>query len=86
MIYDRSGMHFPDHKKYILENRLSRRVEDGGFESYEKYINYLKHDAGREKEFASLFNIITTNETFFFRDTTSCRHLNLLPYRIQSKS
>ena len=44
-------------------------VEDGGFESYEKYINYLKHDAGREKEFASLFNIITTNETFFFRDT-----------------
>ena len=69
MIYDRSGMHFPDHKKYILENRLARRVEDSGFENYEKYIIYLKHDAGREKEFASLFNIITTNETFFFRDT-----------------
>ncbi len=69
MIYERSGMHFPDHKKYILENRLARRVEDGGFETYEKYITFLKHDAGKEKEFTCLFNIVTTNETFFFRDT-----------------
>lgn len=69
MIYNRSGMHFSDHKKYILENRLSRHIEDSGFESYDKYIEFLKHDAGREKEFTYLFNIITTNETFFFRDT-----------------
>ena len=69
MIYARSGMHFPDNKKYILENRLSRRIEDAGFNNYEKYIEFLKHDAGKEKEFTSLFNIITTNETFFFRDS-----------------
>ena len=68
MIYARSGMHFPDNKKYILENRLSRRIEDAGFGNYEKYIEFLKHDAGKEKEFTNLFNIITTNETFFFRD------------------
>jgi len=69
MIYARSGMHFPDNKKYILENRLSRRIEDAGFGNYEKYIEFLKHDAGKEKEFTNLFNIITTNETFFFRDS-----------------
>lgn len=69
MIYTRSGMHFSDSKKYILENRLSRRIEDAGFDNYEKYIEFLKHDAGKEKEFTSLFNIITTNETFFFRDS-----------------
>ncbi|HZX48380.1 MAG TPA: CheR family methyltransferase [Nitrospirota bacterium] len=70
MIYTRSGMHFPDNKKYILENRLSRRIEDAGFGNYEKYIEFLKHDAGKEKEFTNLFNIITTNETFFFRDSS----------------
>src|SRR4030067_1059265 len=70
MIYARSGMHFPDNKKYILENRLSRRIEDAGFGNYEKYIEFLKHDAGKEKEFTNLFNIITTNETFFFRDSS----------------
>lgn len=68
VIYARSGMHFPDNKKYILENRLSRRIEDAGFENYEKYVEFLKYDAGKEKEFTSLFNIITTNETCFFRD------------------
>src|SRR4030066_1974128 len=69
MIYARSGMHIPDNKKYLLENRLSRRLEDAGFESYDRYIDFLRHDAGKEKEFTSLFNIITTNETFFFRDS-----------------
>ena len=68
MIYARSGMHIPANKKYLLENRLSRRIEDAGFESYDRYIEFLRHDAGKEKEFTSLFNIITTNETFFFRD------------------
>ncbi|MCC7202973.1 MAG: protein-glutamate O-methyltransferase CheR [Nitrospirae bacterium] len=68
MIYSRSGMHFPDNKKYLLENRLARHIEDAGYGSFDKYIDFLKHDAGKEKEFTFLFNIITTNETFFFRD------------------
>ncbi len=78
MIYDRSGMHFPENKKYILENRLSRRIEDAGFENYEKYIEFLKYDAGKEKEFINLFNIITTNETFFFRDTNQLQAFDSL--------
>ncbi|MCC6544088.1 MAG: protein-glutamate O-methyltransferase CheR [Nitrospirae bacterium] len=81
MIYARSGMHFPDNKKYILENRLSRRIEDAGFDNYEKYIEFLKYDAGKEREFANLFNIITTNETFFFRDNNQLQafETNILP-------
>src|SRR3990172_11697362 len=68
MIYERSGIFFPDQKKYILENRLLRRVEDGGFDAIEKYIDFLKHDPLRDKEFSTLFDIVTTNETSFFRD------------------
>ncbi len=68
MIYERSGIFFPDQKKYILENRLIRRIEDGGFDSYEKYLDFLRHDPLRDKEFSILFDIVTTNETSFFRD------------------
>lgn len=68
MIYERSGILFPDQKKYILENRLLRRVEDSGFDDFEKYIDFLRHDPSKDKEFSALFDIVTTNETSFFRD------------------
>ena len=70
MIYERSGIFFPDQKKYILENRLLRRIEEGGFDDFEKYIDFLRHDPLRDKEFSTLFDIVTTNETSFFRDAT----------------
>src|SRR3990170_7207582 len=70
MIYERSGLFFPDQKKYILENRLLRRIEEGGFDDFEKYIDFLRHDPLRDKEFSTLFDIVTTNETSFFRDAT----------------
>ncbi len=28
VIYDRSGIHFPDTKKYVLESRLSQRLNE----------------------------------------------------------
>ena len=68
LIYQRSGMFFSDNKKYVLETRLLRRVDDGGFETFEKYIDFLKNDTQKEIEFSILFDIVTTNETSFFRD------------------
>lgn len=68
IIYERSGIYFPDHKKYVLENRLVRRIEDGGFEDFDKYIEFLKFDPSKDKEFSLLYELVTTNETSFFRD------------------
>lgn len=69
MVYARSGIYFPEQKKYILENRLLRHVEDSGFEDFDRYIDFLKYDPSRDKEFSTLFDILTTNETSFFRDS-----------------
>lgn len=69
MIYERSGIYFPEQKKYVLENRLLKRIEDGGFEDFDRYIDFLRYDPLRGREFSKLFDIITTNETSFFRDT-----------------
>jgi len=68
MIYKRSGIFFTDQEKYVLENRLLRHIEEGGFDDFEKYVDFLRHDPLRDKEFSSLFDLVTTKETSFFRD------------------
>ena len=68
LIYERSGMYFQDNKKYILEGRLQGRLRERHCRSYEDYYNLLKFDAWRDSELTALFDLITTNETFFYRD------------------
>lgn len=68
LIYEQSGMYFQDGKKYLLEGRLQGRLRERNCTSYEEYYNLLKFDAWRDNELASLFNLVTTNETFFYRD------------------
>lgn len=68
IIYERSGIHFPDSKKYVLESRLSRRLEELEFENFDQYIMFLTVGPFREDEFQEMFNRITINETSFFRN------------------
>lgn len=81
LIYQRSGIFYPDNKKYVLENRLMRRIEDEGFENFEKYVDFLRSDPQREKEYSILFELVTTNETSFFRDINQLQvfELGILP-------
>ncbi len=67
LIYEKSGMFFPDNKAYLLESRIGQRVREKGCRTFEEYVSVLRHESD-EKEFVSLFNIITINETSFFRD------------------
>jgi chemotaxis protein methyltransferase CheR len=68
LIYEQSGIYFQDNKKYVLESRLQTRLRERKCASYEEYYSLLKFDAWREKEISTLFNLVTTNETFFYRD------------------
>lgn len=68
LIYEKSGIYFADVKKYLLENRLARRLEEKNFKTFEEYYYFLKYDPKRHHEFSSLFDSITTNETSFFRN------------------
>ncbi|MEK6791539.1 MAG: protein-glutamate O-methyltransferase CheR [Deltaproteobacteria bacterium] len=70
VIYARSGIAFAEAKMYLLEARLSRRLEVRGLKTFEDYYYYLTYDPEREKEFTQLLNVIVTNETSFFRDQT----------------
>lgn len=66
-IYEKTGIYVPDNKKYFLENRLSKVIKEKNFRSYEDYLYYLRYSANRN-DIARLFDAVTTNETFFFRE------------------
>ncbi len=68
IIYDRSGIHFPETKKYIIESRLSHRVIELEMEDFDQYIAYLTMGPYQMEEFQEMFNRITINETSFFRN------------------
>ncbi len=66
-IKDKTGINIPPTKKYLIENRLFKTLEDYNLKGYDEYLYLLKY-SGNGKEINRLFDAITTNETFFFRE------------------
>jgi chemotaxis protein methyltransferase CheR len=67
-IYKRSGMWFADSSKYLLQKRLSPRVRELNFDSFQKYFYFLQYDPRSDAEYDSIYDLVTTNETYFFRE------------------
>lgn len=68
LIRDKCGIYFDDGSRYILEKRLSGRLKELKFNTFKEYIFYLKYDKKKEEEFTFIYDVITTNETYFFRE------------------
>ncbi len=68
IIYAKCGIYFGDNKKYLLETRLSKRLEERNLKTFEDYYYFLTYDRDRERELTNVVNVIVTNETSFFRD------------------
>ncbi len=67
-IYQNTGIWFQDNKKYLLESRLMKRMSFLGVPTYEKYMEMIKFGPERIQELKFLYEAITINETFFFRN------------------
>lgn len=67
-IYSKTGIYFPEKKKYLIEGRLGKRLQLLNISQFEHYLQLLKYGQQRETEFESLCNIVTINETSFFRN------------------
>lgn len=66
-IYDRTGIFIADSKKYLLETRLSKRLQEKNIAGFDDYLFHVQY--GNDKgEMTRLFDSITTNETYFFRE------------------
>lgn len=67
-IYTQCGIFVADNRKYLLENRLANRLKQLNLKNFAEYYYYLQYDAGRKEELNRLFEVITTNETSFYRN------------------
>src|SRR4051794_17016411 len=72
-IYTNSGLRYDESSKYVLHRRLASRVHELRLESFEKYYYYLMYHPNREVELEAIFDLITINETYFFREDRQLR-------------
>jgi chemotaxis protein methyltransferase CheR len=67
-IYKRTGMWFSDSSKYLLQKRLSPRAKELNFDTFQQYFYFLQYDPRADAEFDQIYDLVTTNETYFFRE------------------
>jgi len=68
LIHEKTGIFFSNDKKDILSDKLSSRVIELGFNSFIDYYYLLKYDENAQDEWTVLLNLITVNETYFWRE------------------
>jgi chemotaxis protein methyltransferase CheR len=78
LLHNLVGIHLPETKKCLLCGRLSKRLREREMGSFGEYYDLLTggHDPG---ELQVALNLLTTNETYFFRES---QHFELLRQRI----
>jgi chemotaxis protein methyltransferase CheR len=65
--YRKTGILFEDTKRYFVDKRLIERIEATRSGSFRSYFTLLRFQASGE-ELQQLTNLMTVNETYFFRE------------------
>ena len=73
-IYSASGIRINANKVLLLSNRIRRRLKSCDHDTFDDYYRFLKSPAGAN-EVEYFLDVVTTNETFFFRTE---KHFNWL--------
>ena len=73
-IFDMAGITMSDSKKALVSGRLAKRLQHHGLPSYEAYFKLLQ-SGQHPGEVQQAVDLLTTNETYFFREA---RHFELL--------
>ena len=69
------GLWFDDDSAYFLERRLQQRLRERQLGSFLDYYYLLLYGAEREEELSRVVDVLTTNETYFFREMNQLRAL-----------
>lgn len=85
LILNKSGLHFDESKRDSLRISLLARTTALGLGGFREYYEYL---LTRDQEFKELLNLITVNETYFFRDKNQFQALQqkILPELLGKKN
>jgi chemotaxis protein methyltransferase CheR len=67
-IYKKLGLHFDSKKLYFLKTRVAKRMAALHLEDPRDYILLVAHGDLEGREMQALANLVTTNETYMFRE------------------
>ncbi|MDE3009271.1 MAG: protein-glutamate O-methyltransferase CheR [Pseudomonadota bacterium] len=74
LIQQLTGIHLSDAKKQLVFGRLRARVRQLGLDSFEQYFRLVSASTQADER-QMVVDLLTTNETYFFREP---RHFDLL--------
>lgn len=72
LIYKEVGIDLPSSKKFLVQSRLLKRLLHYGLNNYLDYIRLIQIN---KQEQIEMINLITTNETYFFREIEHFEYL-----------
>jgi chemotaxis protein methyltransferase CheR len=61
------GIYFEDASRSVVERRLNRRLSVNHLRDFREYYRLLLYDKKRDDELQEIIDILTVNETYFFR-------------------
>ncbi|OBS09872.1 CheR family methyltransferase [Acidihalobacter prosperus] len=67
-IYRRAGIHLSTAKRALVAGRLEKRLRELGCAGYREYLALLDGDPRPGSEAQRAIDLLTTNETYFFRE------------------
>jgi len=76
-----AGLVFTGGQYEIFKKRIKIRMEANSFSTAKEYFNFLRFDVRKQEELRNLIDLVTVNETYFFRETMQMETFsnNLLP-------
>lgn len=80
-MYEAVGLSFADSKKSLIQSRLGPRIQKLGLDGYGDYIALLENEQ-EAAEFQMAVDLLTTNETYFFREP---KHYDLLEAELSAR-
>lgn len=82
LIFDLAGINLSDAKKVLLVGRLSKRLKHFGFNNFH---DYYRHVTGPREggELQVMVDLLTTNETYFFREP---KHFDFLEGLLRARN
>lgn len=81
IMYEAAGLSYNDSKKSLIHSRLSPRIQKLGLDGFADYIAVLQ-DESEAAEFQMAVDLLTTNETYFFREP---KHYDLLEAELTAR-
>ena len=88
LIHSHCGLYFDEDNRYLLEKRLAGRLQALHLPTFRDYFYYLRYDRGHEQEMSNIMDLLTTNETYFFREAFQLKAFSeeILPELVAAKT